>query len=188
MQLVSEARPCGGGRGKTVRAEWLKRSIMPHEPWVRGQLRRLGVADQAIEDVIQDTYVRLLNANCIAHVRDCRRYFSQTARSVVLTQARRATCVIEATVGDDAYFSQLAAPDPGPDAILEARDQLGTVRQALRGFSDRTRQILLLRRLEQLSVRETADRVRISKSTVEKSLAGATRELRCALDIHACQP
>jgi RNA polymerase sigma factor (sigma-70 family) len=165
---------------RDARAEWLTRSILPHEPWLRRKLVRLGVADDLLNDVIQDTYVRLLNAEKVGHIRDCRSYFARTARSVVLTRVRRAACVSEEAV-DQSYFAQLCSPEAGPDAVAEARGELAVVHQRLSEFSARSRRVVMLRRFEELSGRETAKLINMSQSAVEKQLASVMCELRQAL-------
>ncbi len=65
------------------RAIWLGRHVLPHEAalrhWLRG--RRLGGLDA--DDVVQETYARLIAAESVAHIRNARTYMFQTAGSVV---------------------------------------------------------------------------------------------------------
>jgi len=184
VQSTVEPPRSGGAVHHAQRSEWLRLHIIPHEPWLRRRLRRLGVAEDALEDTVQDTYLRLLNAHCVAHVRDCRSYFAQTARSVVLTQVRRTMCVSE-EAHEDSFFTQLISPEPPPEMIVESRRSLARVQRVLDRMPERTREVVTLRRIEQLSVRETAERIRNSQSTVEKHLCSAMRELKSALAVTA---
>ena len=168
------------GGGPMRRSAWLSCSVIPHEPSVRRALSRLGVREDAIEDVLQDAYLRLLKAEDVSNVRDSRSYFARAARSVVLSRARRAKVLVEET-RDDHYFSTLEAAEPGPEAAIDAHRQWAKVQSAFEDLGDRRRQVVVLRRFERLSGRETAARMAISESAVEKHLGAAMRHLRSAL-------
>jgi RNA polymerase sigma factor (sigma-70 family) len=63
-----------------------------------------------------------------------------------------------------------------------ARQELELLERAIAGLPQGCREVLLLRKVEQLSHREIAERVGIAVSTVEKQHARALRLLRLALE------
>jgi RNA polymerase sigma-70 factor (ECF subfamily) len=162
-----------------ARADWLHRSVVPHEKAVRESLRRWGVPADLIEDVVHDAYLRLLNAKCIADVRNSKSYFSISARSVVVSQARRLRCVIEEPHDPD-HFSSLPSVEPTGEQAFDARRKLAEVQKVYESLDARTRNVVFLRRIERLTSRETAARLAISASAVEKHLGSAMKRLKAA--------
>mgnify|MGYP003664566190 CR=1 FL=1 len=67
--------------------------------------------------------------------------------------------------------------EPGPDRIVESRETLQRVRDALANLPEPTRIILHLTRIEGLTQRETAERVGVSSTTVENHLRRAMAKL-----------
>jgi RNA polymerase sigma factor (sigma-70 family) len=66
---------------------------------------------------------------------------------------------------------EVCTPEPSPEQQLEFREEIALVAQSLAQLPERTREVLILRRVEGLSQQETADRLHISIKTVEKHMA-----------------
>ena len=161
--------------GRHERWDWLAENVFPHEPWLRRWLQRRGL-DQDVEDIVQESYILLIQTERVDHVRHPRNYFCQTARSIILRNARRAAIVrMEhmSEAGPDHYISDC----PLPDEQTAARQELDHLLKSLDHLPARTRNVFILRRLEGLSLIETAERLAISQSAVEKHLRAATRTL-----------
>ena len=71
----------------------------------------------------------------------------------------------------------VSSNDPDPADILEARAKLEHLSAGLADLNERTRRILLLRRLDNLSYAEIAEREEMSVAAVEKHVARATLKL-----------
>jgi RNA polymerase sigma-70 factor (ECF subfamily) len=136
----------------------------------------MGVPLEMVEDVVQDAYLRLLNAASVGQVRDSRSYFARAAASVVLSQVRRNKCVKE-EAHEETYFAQLPSPEPDPETVLDSKRRVEKVQKAIIELGARARDVVVMRRLEQLTGRQTAERMRISESAVEKHLSAAMRLL-----------
>lgn len=165
----------GGGERRQDRARWIADHVLPHEPWLRRWLRRRGFEHQA-EDIVQESYALLIQAQCVDHVRHPRNYFCQTARSIILRQLRRDAIARFECLSDPAECTY-ATDAPLQDVVLESREELALVMRSLAELPERTRAVFRLRRIEGLSLLETAARLGISQSAVEKHLRGATRIL-----------
>lgn len=79
---------------------WVGRQILPHEGEVRAWLRRSNLPPHEVDDVIQEAYCKLAGLEAVAHIHNPRAYFYQTARTIVLMQARRARIVRIDTIGE----------------------------------------------------------------------------------------
>lgn len=158
------------------RAIWLARAVMPHEPGLRGWLARRGLAEHDIDDIVQETYAKLVMLASTDSIRDPRNYAYQVAWSVHVTNLRRAN-VIPIKIIPQAEQSNIAAPEPSPEQIASDRGELEQLALALGKLPDKCRAVFMARRVEGLSHRETAEKFGISEKTVEKHMAKGIRVL-----------
>jgi RNA polymerase sigma factor (sigma-70 family) len=132
------------------------------------------VAD--IEDVVQETYARLLSLSDPASnaVRNWHAFLFTTARNVALDRIRRSRVVsldALAEMGSTDVLDQT----PSIDETLYARQELALLLETIASLPDRCRETLTLRKLYGLSQREIAQRLAITESTVEKHVAYGVR-------------
>lgn len=164
-------------RDPSGRSAWLAREVMPHEPMLRQWLFAKLRCPFAIDDVVQDIFLRLSQTASVTHIAAPRNYLWSTAVSVLRDRARRAR-VAPSELADSDELVELPSEAPSPFRQLCAREELETVRRLIAHLPERTRQVLVLRRLEQRSLAETASLLGISASAVEKHQRRAHRYLK----------
>jgi len=157
-------------------SRWFAEEVQPHEPALRAYLRGCFPALQDIDDLVQDAYARLLSARNAGTVNHPKAYLFATARNAALDLFRRRKIV---PCGALAEIDQLSVLEEGPDAAERAShdQELAILTDAIRGLPERCRQILMMRRLQELSHREIAQALGISENTVNAQLAIGV--LRC---------
>jgi RNA polymerase sigma factor (sigma-70 family) len=158
------------------RNAWLAKEILVHERALRGYLSRFfkNVAD--VEDVVQETYARLLSLNdsdSLA-VRNWHAFLFASARNVALDRIRKARVVSLDTLAEMGSADVLDQT-PSADEALNARQELALLLETIASLPDRCREVLTLRKLYGLSQREIAQRLAITESTVEKHVAYGVR-------------
>ena len=158
------------------RAHWLACHIMPHEPWLRRRLRNGATVGMDIDDVVQESYARLVMLDNVAHIVEPRRYLLQVARNVVLQHARHAKVVSIELMGDLEILHP-AADDPLPDRQIEGQQEWQLLQDAISTLPPRCQQVYRLRKIEGLSQREVAERLVMSESNVEKHLGRGVEKL-----------
>jgi RNA polymerase sigma factor (sigma-70 family) len=143
-----------------------------HHGWLRGWLRkRLGNASDAA-DLAHDTYLRVLASGRAPQPEDSRRFLTQIANGLVVDMYRRRR--IETAYLD--AIRLLPEPEtPSPEARALVLETLCEIDAMLDRLSANTRDALLMCKLEGLTYREIADRLRVSTSSVEKYVAAALR-------------
>lgn len=152
-------------------ALWFAEQVQPHEPALRGYLHRL-VAPGDIDDLVQETYARLLRARERGPIEHPRGLLFATARNTARDLFRRRTVAntfpITETEGSRVIDPAPAAPE------LACRGQESEILEAaIAALPPRCREILLLRKFENLSHREIAQRLGIAEHTVEAQLTKA---------------
>jgi len=139
-------------------------------------LRELLARREDAEDVAQETYVRLVRAGSgeqsEMHIRAA---MFRAATNLAYDRFRQ-----RRTHGrhDDAELAQLPDEAPQAERVVAIEQALAIVERTLLALPARCRQVFLLRTFHEWSYETIAERLRISKRTVE-------REMQTALD--ACQ-
>jgi RNA polymerase sigma factor (sigma-70 family) len=151
------------------RALWLVRHALPHEAALRGWLERRRLVGLEVDDVVQETYARLIALESVEHVRNSRNYMFQTAHSVLMTHLRRSKVVSFVTVADVEQLG-LAASGASPETQVADRDELQRLAEAIASLPAKARDVFVLRRVHGVAQREVARRLGVSESTVEKHM------------------
>lgn len=152
------------------RARWLSRHILPHEPLLRSRLRRMFIYGLEIDDVIQEMYARIVSQPSLDAIKYPLQYASQTATAIIIDHMRRSRVVSINATGTLEQL-EISTLEASPEQQLEFREEIAAVAKSLAQLPERTREVLILRRVEGLSQQETADKLHISVKTVEKHMA-----------------
>lgn len=136
-------------------------------------MRRLRERDQA-EDVVQDLYLRYVGHAGTHVVEDSRAYLFQMARNMLADLVRqRQARPVESLGHDESLLAATPDTAPGPERVAASRSELRRLAACLEQLPEQTQRIFLLNRVHGLSYREVAERLGVSVSTVQKSLARA---------------
>jgi RNA polymerase sigma factor (sigma-70 family) len=173
----------GGGRSRQGSAAtedsvsaWFVREILPLEAFLMGYLHRNWRNASDIGDLRQEIYTRVFDAAREKIPDDARRFLTVTARNLLINMVKHEQIVSIESVADlDAL--EIPADTAGPDRVTAARDELRYLKAALDQLPPRTKEAVTLAYIEDLSVREIAARMGITKSTVSIHLANGIHAL-----------
>lgn len=164
-----------GGDGIEARLKPLRAPLM------RFFLRR--VRDRAeAEDLTQDAFARLLATAERDRIEDPEAFVFQIALNLLRDRGRKANrrADTQLVLIDPHRVSSVTlefVEDRTPERVLQGRDDIKQVVKALRELNERTRDIYLLFRLENMKQAKIAQMFGISRSTVEKEVMRATLHL-----------
>lgn len=163
----------------TNRAALLSLLVASYDDLRSRLARRAGSAELA-DEALQDTFLRLSSTTGIGPVRDLRAYLFRVALSIVsnrrLAERRRRT-VSEA----DALF-EMVDDRPGPDREIEARSEINALKQVIRELPARRREMFMATFVNEVPLRETAERFGVSVRTVQVELKQALVHCAARLD------
>ena len=168
--------------GRTCMGERAERDIVTLGRRYRPALmaffvRRIRNPSEA-EDLTQEVLMRLIEL-ADDQISQPDAYIFRIASNLVRDRHRRLT-VREAWRADYTYRECSTADYVDPLRLLEGREAVGRVSDALAELPQRTREIFMLFRLERMRKREIADGFGISVSAVDKHIIKATAFLtRC---------
>ena len=155
----------------------IKRLFQAHQREIHAYLtRRLGNTEIAA-DLTQETFLRFAQqratspATPILHERS---YLYRSAHNLAADHLHRQSRERTDSLPGEGLAD---VPDeaPTPETAASDRSELALVRAAILELPERTRQVFVLARIDGLTYRDVALRLRISESSVQKHLAKATK-------------
>lgn len=151
-------------------ARWFAEEVQTHEPALRAYLRGKFPSLPDLDDLVQETYARLLRANQTGAVRSAKAFLFTTARNVAFDFFRRKRVVsLEGTAEIDRLY--VLDERPGVAETVCHEQELDFLLDAIRALPNRCREVLTLRKIYGLSHKEIADRLDISERTVNAQVA-----------------
>lgn len=155
---------------------WFIREVLPLEAALTQFLHHNWRNKSEIPDLRQDIYVRVYEAACKQIPDQTKAFLFTTARNFLINRIRDESVVpIEAVADLDAIG--IAADVPGPDRSVAARDTLRRLQLALDRLPRRCREVVVLRKIEGLSISEIAVRMGIAEKTVKVHITDGMRSL-----------
>ncbi|MGI9232902.1 MAG: RNA polymerase sigma factor [Woeseiaceae bacterium] len=150
---------------------------------MRGGISRMVakiVPPHEVEDIVQETYIRLRRVVVSQEIQYPRSYLYQTARNLAFDSIKRAGNARSVEWREDTLYAATAG-----DTIAETIDSSERYRRfcdSVERLPDRARQVFVLKKVYGYTQREIAAELDISESTVEKHVALAVR--RCANSVN----
>ncbi|MEM8982576.1 MAG: sigma-70 family RNA polymerase sigma factor [Pseudomonadota bacterium] len=142
---------------------------------------RFGIGPPDPEDIAQKTFTQILGKVDFQSVTNPRAYLWRVAHNLMVSE-HRAIGAADRGVGN---LTAITNVDEGyllvPERVLEAKAQMQTALTVIGEMPERRRDVLILVRVDGLTLRETASRLGISSAAVSKHLAKATETLYNAL-------
>ena len=153
---------------------WFAREVLAHENALMRYLSRHWFRPDEIHDLRQEIYVRVYEAAAKARPTMAKSFMFTTARHLMADRLRRRRVVSIEAVGDLDALNVLV-DEVSPERRLSARQELTRLTEAFDRLPDRCREVVWLRRVEELPQKQVAARMGISEKTVEKQVAKGAR-------------
>jgi RNA polymerase sigma-70 factor (ECF subfamily) len=146
----------------------------------RRTLLRRGAHVDEVDDLVQDAFLRVEAYEREREVRSREALLVTAAVNLSRDSARRRRQ--SPFVDVDADLSTIIDHTPAPDEIVRAQARLRRAAEGLDRLPERTRRILLARRLDGQSFKDIAAAEAMTVAAVEKQVARATLELMKWMD------
>ncbi|MEM8982684.1 MAG: sigma-70 family RNA polymerase sigma factor [Pseudomonadota bacterium] len=138
---------------------------------------RFGNGPPDPEDVAQEAFSRLLEADDTAKIKNLKAYLWRTARNLVFDATKAIKIRSKYEFEIEALFFPLRGDNLSPETVVSAREQLKLINDVLRKMPEKRRRAFVLYRIEGLTMVNVAKRLRIGHSAVHKHLVKAHAEL-----------
>lgn len=151
----------------------MARVTMDRASWagLLGLVKRYTHGHPDAEDLLQAAYVRMQDYQVERPVENPKAFLVRTAVNISIDMYRHERQGGVGGGGEE--WDQAADEAPLPDEVLAARERLCRVNEGLDKLPSRTREVLLMHRLDGMTYREIAAHFGISPSAVEKHLSRA---------------
>lgn len=159
---------------------WFAAEVQPHDSSLKAYVRRAFPHLRDVEDVVQESYLRIWRLRATQTVHSARGFLFTLARHVALDLVRRNRASPVEAVAD---LSRLSALEEAPNAaeFADQQEKIRLLAKALALLPDRTREIVVLRKFQGLAQREVAARCGISEAAVEHQVARGLKKCEAYL-------
>ncbi len=154
---------------------WFSESVRRHEPALRAFLSRRFSSLPDHDDLIQETYVRLLRVSDPARLVHAKAFLFTTARNVAIDHVRRARRTPVDSL-DDAAETALLDPTPGAADVLDHAQRYEAMLSAVGTLPERCREVMLLRYVDGFTAQEIAAHLGLAAATVRVHLMKGVRD------------
>ncbi|HVW67800.1 MAG TPA: RNA polymerase sigma factor [Steroidobacteraceae bacterium] len=152
------------------RHDWFLEHVFQHRAALHRYLGKLTSGAEDIEDLVQETYVRLYSLPDFREVESPKALLFRIAHNLAVERARRQKAQATDTMGDlttlDVYSSE--AP---PDEQTDTRRRFESFCAAVDRLPPLCRRVFVLRKVHKLSHAEISAVLGVSASTIEKHVA-----------------
>jgi len=137
------------------------------------------VPPDTVEDIVQDTYVRLCRVKDHSGIRHPRAFLYETIKNLAFDHIKRAEYRLNISIDGDEL------DHPSGDTTLRdvvAHEEFGRFCDAVRHLPIQCRRVFVLKKVYNYSQREIAVELGLSESTVEKHIALGLRRCRSYME------
>ncbi|MCC6416520.1 MAG: sigma-70 family RNA polymerase sigma factor [Opitutaceae bacterium] len=149
---------------------WLTEEVLPHEAALKAYLRSHFPGIRDVDDIVQESYLKLLETKRHHDIVSPKAYLFTTARNAALSILRRPR------IFSDEPITDLTAPniveaDPDAAELASRRHEVTMLMNAIDTLPPRCREIFILRKLRGVPQKEIASRLGLSVQTVQVQVA-----------------
>jgi len=152
------------------RHEWFLNQIFRHRAALYRYLRKFTSGAEDIEDLVQETYVRVYALSYTQAVDSPRALLFRIAHNMAVERARRQKSQATDSVGDLERLTVYSSEAPA-DEQIDARRRFESFCAAVDRLPPLCRRVFVLRKVYRLSHDEIAEVLGVSHSTIEKHVA-----------------
>jgi len=151
-------------------SRWFAEQIHPHNGQLKAYLRSVFPSVRDIDDVVQESYLRIWKARLSRPINSGKSFLFQIARHLAIDVIRARKIAATESLVD---FEALPVLDTRPDAAttLSRKERIELLAEALASLPHRTREIIFMRKFQSIPQKVVAARLSVSERTVEAQVA-----------------
>ena len=162
---------------------WFTEEVQPHDSSLKAYLRSSFPHVRDVDDVVQESYLRIWKVRTKQTVNSARAFLFTVVRHVALDKVRHDRASPIDSMADLADSS--AVEDSlSTIALIDQQEKIRLLGKALALLSERTREIVVLRKFEGISQKEVARRLGLSEAAVEHQVSRGLS--RCEAYLRKC--
>ena len=147
---------------------------------VRGQIARLVmriVPPREVEDIVQETYVRICQIKNKESIRDPRSFLFRTAQNLALDHIKRAESRLNVSSDDPSYIEDQSLLDVDPTyREVTSDEEFVLFCEAVRELPEQCRRAFVLKKVYGYTLKEIMAEMEIGQPTVETHIVNGTKK------------
>ena len=137
---------------------WFTEQVQPHEQALRAWLGARFPSISDVDDLVQESYARMIRARQRERIDNAKSYLFSTARNAALDLFRRHRNVVREPLDDNARLPVLNDERPDAAEALNSVDEFEILKRAIEALPGRCREVMTLQKMNGLSNGEIAGR------------------------------
>lgn len=155
---------------QSEQSRWFSDEVQPHEPALRSYLRgAFPTMQNDVDDVVQESLLRVWRARAKSPINSAKAFLFKVARHLAIDVTRRNKVSPIDSVRDMEGLPVLQDGNGVVDAV-SMQEKARILAQAIDSLPARCREVVILRKLQGLSQKETAARLGLAEKTIEAQL------------------
>ena len=155
---------------------WFKSEVLIHEGILMRFLARVWPRRDDLTDLRQEIFIRVYEAALESCPQLPKAFMFSVARHVLIDRRRRERIISIQSAGDNDFSNDLIE-EKTPERWVGARQEFARLAQAFDRLPPKCREVVWMRRVQDLPQKEVAQRLRITEKTVEYHIAASGRLL-----------
>lgn len=179
--MTDEAEVSAGGTAVAETAEeaaarraWFRQQVLPLEPQLRQYVRRILPAGTEVDDVVHETFIRVISLAGWRQVKTPIAFLKTVARNLVNDLLRHRN-VIPIHYLADMETTNVSDEMANPERTVVGRDELRYLAELVERLPPQCRKVFTLRKVHGLPNEAIAKQLGLTVSTIEKHLVKALR-------------
>lgn len=158
---------------------WLITEVIPLERRLRAWLTVRFPGRSDIDDLVQETYSRMLRTPGVMLIRHPKSYLFATARNLTVDRLRRESRNCTESISEISEIIMAQIEESSKSEETEERDRkLDLLAEAIESLPERCREVIILRKQLKMSHEEIAKKLGISKNTVNAQITVGMKKCR----------
>lgn len=167
----------------TDQTRWFAEEVQPHQSQLRSYLRGAFPTVRDVDDVVQESLLRIWKARARQTIRSAKDFLFQTGRNVATDTIRRERASPIDFVADLAASSVLEN-SPSAAEVVCTREELAVLADAIALLPARCREIVILRKIKRVPQKEIARMLGVSEFTVQNQVSRGVKRCEEYLAAH----
>lgn len=162
---------------------WFAEQVHPHGPQLKSYLRKAFPAVRDVDDVVQESYLRIWKARAEQPIRSAKGFLFEVARRLAIDFTRHQSRSPIDALPD---FAELSVIEDrlGIAETVSTQEEVALLARAFDALPARCREVMILRQLEGRSQKEIAAHLGLSELTVQTHVVQGLRRMRKFFRLH----
>lgn len=150
-------------------SQWFRDYLQPHEPILRGWLQSRFSKGIDVDDIIQESFLKVLKAREINELKSPKAFLFATARNLALDVVRRSKIIQFDSLTENELSDVIDNSDSIQESIVR-NQELELLTKAIQSLPAKCRRIFTLRKVYCMSQPDIAKKLGVSVNTVATQL------------------